>query len=657
MKKKTLSIALALIMALSVLPIGALAETSDETPEITVMEDGDVQTAEHPTDDADNSDASNPDATPADGAAQTEDAQPTPTEPAAENENALTNCATLSSAEGVQYATVVEAIEAAETGDVITVFGRIHWGGEATSWSAESLELVGANESASVVLNGAKVRGIDITPPEQDTAPNLTHLGGNLTIQNITLEKSSGMNYIFACGYRLEIGDSVLFKANGSETSGETSDSLVSIFGGSETASVASTELLLRSGDYKNIIGGGLGQDVLGDVSVDAQGAGSAFSIYCGGFMGNVGGNVNLTVGIPAWKVYGGGYLGHVEGNVNVAIEDNVSFMLRGGSQRGHVTGDVSLTVGQNSTIGGEVIGGCDANAESPWKNNPAYGMLSQFVTLPSLTIPIEDCYVGGNTRVAVAGTVSSGVYGSGDQTPVHGNTHVSISGTVNTTPDWFSGVYGGGSGNGGDVLGNTEVIIEETGVVQRVQAGLGICGGTVSGSGNGTTVQGDTHVTVNGTVGNAVLGGAVFGGGLRCKDVKGTAFVTINAPIPKGTVNDDAWAGFGHYQLGIGNVCGVFGGTFNGVMSGNTDVTVTVPMGDSPVYGGSILCNVTGNTKVTMAPGSSADYIMAGCGLACPGGYRELGTGLTGGNATVILQGNASAGTIYGYETIPDGR
>ena len=564
--------------------------------------------------------------------------------------NADGDYAAIRGAEEQTYATVLEAIAAAGDGDTIEITGRIRWGGNGeTEYPGRAVTITGADETASIIMNGADGYG--------DESPNITEFPCGVTFSAISLETSMGVNFFFANGHRLEIGSDATVETNGSVCSLETSGSNIIAVGGSWNHAVDSAELVLNAGSYELVIGGGMGRDVTGNTSVAVGGAARAGDVIGGGYRGDVGGSAQVTIDTSAHKVAGGGYQGHVEGSAAVIINGRTDiYSVTGGCwNAGHVGVDTSVTVTANGkAMGGAVYGGCDNdgnNAPISTGNNHRYSLKAneQMVYPGTRSIPSEESYVGGNTTVTVAGEVASGVYGGGDY-PVKGNTTVTVSGTVGTSPDWYTGVYGSGN-KGGSVGGNTYVEITESGNVLRKLNGLGVCGGIVGGGYSGA-VNGNTTVVINGTVGNAELGGTVFGGGARGGDVRGTANVVVNRPVANAVEQADDWFGFGAYGLGIGRVCGVYGGPFNGAMSGSTNVVVNVDMGNAPVYGGSVVGNVDGDTAVTLNDGAHADLVMAGGGLTCPMGYQEDGTGLVGGSATVTLKGSATANVINGYET-----
>lgn len=623
------------LMLLSLLPISALAEGSSEQPEVVeetvvVEAPGNVEGAE------------------------VEDDQiitdVLPTEGETELLNSAVETAIAERAEGAYiknsettYANVLGAIADATDGDVIELVGRVLWGGDTETDTVldGSVTITSAAEGGALVANGANGR---------DPAPNVTHLVSGVTFKDITIEQSAGVNYLYANGHRFELSN-VEFIFNGSEISGELSSRTWLLFGGSDLRDVESAEMVIGENDGRivSVVGGGFGHNVTGDVNMTVNNVSDDCIVFGGGLQGNVDGKVTLETNCAVFGLRGGSYQGHA-GSVDLAVNGNVStYGVYGGCQLGHVDGDVTVTIGENAVIGSTVHGGCNTDKTNYWSANWRGGL-----QLGSSNITDTDTYVGGNTDVTVDGTVGSVVSGGGSSAMVKGNTHVVVNGTVGTDPDWYTGVYGSGSGKTGGVGGNTYVEIAESGKVLRAVTDLGTCGGVVGG-GYAGTISGDTMVVINGTVGDDILGGTVFGGGARGGDVLGTTNVVMNKAVYDAKEQKDDWFGFGAYGLGIGRVCGVFGGGFNGITSGSTNVEINVDMGAAPIYGGGVISIVEGSTAVTLNNGARADKVVGGSQTVCPMGYQEEGTGLVAGTATVTLKGDAAVSTINGYEQLND--
>ncbi|MEG2679048.1 MAG: LPXTG cell wall anchor domain-containing protein, partial [Oscillospiraceae bacterium] len=564
--------------------------------------------------------------------------------------------ATRSSAEGVQYATVVEAIAAAVTGDVITLHGQVLWGGAAydaiPSTDATAVTILGA-EGASLVPNGANGR--------LDSTPNITYLPCGITFSEIVIEESRGMNFIFANGYPLEITNSVTFEYKGSETSGEIASCAWSVFGGSDLRDVEQASLTLNAGDYRVIAGGGFGKSVAGDVTVSASNVTGTNYVYGGSLWGDVGGNVALAVDAPSLTMmaaYGGCYLGNVGGNVDMRFCADTIFSVYGGGHKGAVTGAVSLTLAAGANVDCPVLGGGSKDGLEPIDSNLYDMYIALKGKLPTREDFAGDCSVG-STSVTMGGSCI-GLFGGGDG-PVMGDTHVTVTGTGTVTAfATMEGVFGGGMNVGADVGGSTYVTIDEGASLPRELKKLSdrepsLWGGMVIGGGRFSKVAGDTHVTLNGKIGSELYGGMVLGGGYTSSsdntpDVGGTAYVTVNAaPYAYTAPGKLDWMQFGSYD-GMDGANGIYGGGFNYVGTNHSQITINTELGAVPVYGGGFLANTTGTAKVILAPGSGADTVYGG------GDYSNMEAGVVA-SSEILVQDGARVGTIYGYETIPDGR
>ena len=180
-----------------------------------------------------------------------------------------------------RYLFAAEAIAAAQAGDTIRIHGTVKWGYDAESWPDGGLTVAGVGENASLVLNGAYA--------SESGESRKNYLGCDMTFNNLTMELKNDMNYIFACGHRLEIGEDVVIKGNGTIDSGSIGSAHLTVVGGSDMEEVDHTELILHAGTYDYIIGGGLTQDVAGntDIYVGSEAKGSPV-IIGGGYRGNV---------------------------------------------------------------------------------------------------------------------------------------------------------------------------------------------------------------------------------------------------------------------------------------------------------------------------------------------------------------------------------
>ena len=564
-----------------------------------------------------------------------------------------------------KYQTVREALAWASDGDTLFVYGRVNWGGNATDgWPAGGVTIRTAPDSSyernAVVLNGAGTHN--------DPYEKLTRLGCGITIRDVRLEVDNSMHFIVAGGHRLEICDDVEIASSGYESSGSNGHHFM-VIGGSDTKSVERTELILSSGRYALVIGGGIGQDVTGNTSVTIGGTAEIEDrVYGGGFQGNVQGDVYVAVGADVkssvvTNYYGGGFSGNVEGNAAIKVDakltKDVYNSVYGGCQRGAVGGSTDVTIGAR----GEaycVYGGCDDDnymVLGRYENSPTgnqYNRAFEYFTISDTMVSQEDTYVSGSTQVTVNGMVNKEVYGGGDSNIVKGDTHVTINGQVGGEVDGGE-VFGGG--NVAAVEGSTYVTIGAEGRVNRVFADSGsrgypgLWGGTVNGGSYNAKVFGDSHIVLNGKVGSPDLGGLVFGSAYNGSSsatgvVAGTSYITVNA-APYACTGDYIWRTWKSYPV-WNSMSGVFGAGFNYQTvreeKNNTKIIINTDMGAVPVYAGGLLANIAGGAEVIVAEGGKVEALYA------RGENSTIENGRIGGAVTVRIQKGGQVGTVYGY-------
>lgn len=492
----------------------------------------------------------------------------------------------------------------------------------------------------------------------------MTNPTTGVTFDNIYLEMSMGINFIFANGHRLVVNSSVIMQSNGSVCSGETSGSNVIAIGGSYQGEVAATNMTLNGGSYEYVIGGGLGQAVTGDVNLTV-GANSG-EILGGGYCGNVGGstyiNANGNVGVLG-GVYGGCYYGDVGGSTNVTVSGIVGVegygAVAGGScYRGSVAGDTNVTI--NGSVGAGVYGGNSSSINNPNPlgpgNNQRYSQKANEQVLYPAAKTMDAGSVGGDTHVTVnaGGVCREAVYGGGSDTPVKGSTYVTISGTVYGDAN-AEGVYGGGAGMGSDVICNTNVTIDATAsipmreVENYIRSGYtSRLGGAVFGGGRFNTVHGNTNVIVNGKVGTEGLGGLVFGGGYGIMStgnatVAGTANVTINvAPY---TYTSDKQLGWVQYNQKFGKQfwgqTGIFGGGMNCDCDATSVININADLNGNPVYGDGLYEWVTDKSTINVNKGGVVYKVWGWYDDEETNGYYKRADG---DYAKVIFTGNTSS-------------
>ena len=568
------------------------------------------------------------------------------------------------------YDTIVKAIDAAKDGDTIYVYGTVLWGGDSTE-STKAVTITSGNKDSQdhVVLNGANKYSFPTNYGNDDT-PNVTNFNCATTLDNIYIETSAGINFMFANGHKLVISSNVTVKSNGSVCSGETSGSNIIAVGGSYQKEVASTDMTLNSGSYEYVIGGGLGQNVTGNASLTT-------GAYCeeilgGGYRADVGGATDVTVNGDVGVlggVYGGCYEGNVSGNTNVKINGTVGTpgrgLVAGGSCfKGSVDGSTNVTIGAKGNVGSGVYGGNSdtANDPNPLRsgNNQRYSQKTNEQVLYPAARTIEKSFVGGDTNVTIenGGICNEAVYGGSVDTPVNGSTFVTVNGTVYGEGN-AEGVYGGGAYVGADIMKDTNVTIGKTASIPmrevnyEYMGGDTRIGGAVFGGGRFCAVKGSSNVTLNGKVGSEGLGGLVFGGGYGAMKtgtatVEGTSNVTVNvAPYSYTIEKSLGWQQYTDAHL-IGNAeanvfcrqTGIFGGGMNSDCDATSVININADLNGNPVYGDGLYEWITGKSTINVNKGGVVDKVWGYYDDEQAGDYYKRAEG---DYANVYFNGNVS--------------
>lgn len=573
----------------------------------------------------------------------------------------LKDVAVINDDVSVTYDTIVKAVDKAKDGDKIKVYGTVLWGGESQE-STKSVTITSGSkeEQGHVVLNGANKYSFPTNHGNDDT-PNVTNFNCATTLDNVYVEKSAGINFLFANGHKLVINSNVTMESNGSLCSGETSGSNMIAVGGSYQKAVASADMTLNAGSYEYVIGGGLGKDVTGSVKL-TTGA-YAEEILGGGYRADIGGGTDVTVngnvGVLG-GVYGGCYEGTVSGSTAVAVNGKIghsgySIVAGGSCYKGAVAGNTSVTIGANGNVGSGVYGGNSGTVNDPNPlgagNNQRYSQKANEQILYPAARTISKSFVGGDTKVTVeaGGVCNEAVYGGGADTPVNGSTHVTINGTVYGEGN-AEGVYGGGAYAGADILGDTNVEIGKTASIPMravnysYMGGDTRIGGAVFGGGRYSAVKGDTNVVLNGKVGSEGLGGLVFGCGYgRPATVEGTANVTVNvAPYSYTNDNKLGWQQYTKAKFGLNNgQTGIFGGGMNSDCDATSVININADLDGNPVFGDGLYEWITGKTTINVNKGGVVYKVWGYYDDEEAGDYYKRADG---DYAKVYFNGNASS-------------
>ncbi|MBE6704016.1 MAG: hypothetical protein E7583_02020 [Ruminococcaceae bacterium] len=150
----------------------------------------------------------------------------------------------------------------------------------------KAAELAGASGTVIVmdktdVAPGDTIPACKITGLSPDAVINVTgwcmRFGGPATIENVTLNACAAWSYILANGNKLVIGDGVTVTAN------EGVNTALSIRGGGEGNQInGSCEVVIKSGVWKNFVGGTRNKDVIGNTHVTIYDGATVASVNVG---------------------------------------------------------------------------------------------------------------------------------------------------------------------------------------------------------------------------------------------------------------------------------------------------------------------------------------------------------------------------------------
>ena len=236
-------------------------------------------------------------------------------------------------------------------------------------------------------------------------------LGDHISFDNMTLTFASGST-LYAGGYKVKIGSGVILT------------NPITVYGGKNGGTVASTDLTLLAGTYSEIYGGSKSGAVTGDTHLTVGGnvnstisefdhSGTNF-VYGGNYGGSIGG-VAYTVftgNAKAHHLYGanrGG--GSITGGTNVTVSGG-SLMNTSGGGRGAHTGNVKLTITGGTMeqvfggcTGGAMTGNVELNVLGGTITRRIYGGCYNEVTRSGLSVTWSSSnYVTGNIVLTIGG-------------------------------------------------------------------------------------------------------------------------------------------------------------------------------------------------------------------------------------------------------------
>lgn len=386
-------------------------------------------------------------------------------------------------------------------------------------------------------------------------------------LENITFYDQTGSKSpeIYAQGYELTVESSVSMDQK------SRANKSVTLYGGSQTKEVTSTNLTILGGSWKNIFGGGKETSVNGDVNLVVGDKVSVDTVYGGGALSKatVNGNVTLTVSGGIYQnLYGGGESAQVTGNVKVDYqygtikafygggmnggasvknidiqlgtygkigeEAKVTNLFRGSGLRAEVIDKVSVSINENAHIleGVQFCAGGYAGNVKATEVLINGGMIETSIYGGGWGETNTNVYgnIQNTTNVIVnAGTINGNVYAGGNNGTVGETASLTIkNGTV------IGNLYGGGDAAGvkssqvnvemadgviytGNIFGGSYNITEQEKDIQKVSAisviSANLDGNIFAGSDTAGNISETAQITVNGT---AQLTGGIFGGGCQ---------------------------------------------------------------------------------------------------------------------------------------------
>ena len=292
------------------------------------------------------------------------------------------------------FQTLDKALTVAEDGATIALQGTV----AIDSWSAHG--------KTATITGGT----LDVTAMSDSV-----NINDSITFQNMTWNAASGAS-VYANGYEVTMGENVSWANE------------ITLFGGGNGTTVASTNLTVLSGVYVTIYGGTRGGYVTGDTNlyvggnvnegIDVLNGPDKYKVFAGGgYDKEIKGSANLTFGENAkaryiyggqiWEstikggtnvtitggevmsVYGGNKGNELKCDANVTITGGTFEQIFGGCEENKVTGNVVLKI-LGGTITRRVYGGCYNNWSLSWKSSHK---VSGSITLE----------IGGNANITLS--------------------------------------------------------------------------------------------------------------------------------------------------------------------------------------------------------------------------------------------------------------
>ena len=477
-----------------------------------------------------------------------------------------------------------------------------------------------------------------------------------------TSSDSHGSNRygLYAGGNKLILGTGISSNSVGTQVSG-----------GSSGSSVESSELVLFSGTYSNVIGGSsvtysegwiwpeyyaysvtdTSVTILGGMVTDSVYGGNGVLFEEGSYSDyqedlQVSTTTVLVAGGKVWDgashdaisgtyqtIVGGSRLGDVATSNTIITGKAKVFAVQGGGRSGSTSSveTANLTISGDACIVYMACGSVTDGNDSEGRAAPV-----------------------GTTNVTIRGSATVGtadhngsVYAGGWDTytnslgPSTNSTHLSISDAC----EIFGSVYGGGfRGTIGTERTGQTVTIEMTGGTIHGSLYGGGKGGAdpISTGHNNSTGRAYINGDVSITVADGTVDGYVYGGG------EGASRLPGDSGGNNGGVDDSAKV-TGNVSIAIGEgatVGGVFGGGKGDIsdpriasVKGNVEMTVHGTVSEGDVFGGGQYASLTGDVDMTIDGATVGGDVYGG----------GMNASVTAASTELIIDGSSIGGSVYG--------
>ncbi len=433
-----------------------------------------------------------------------------------------------------------------------------------------------------------------------DVANDFIKCQADTKFENIGLMFQSRNGYalpngIYGYGHKLIMGQ------------GLTTDGYLTVFGGTRYAedTVASTDVVVYSGNYSMIAGGGYFGSVTGDTSVTMYGGYVTKTIYAG--RGSTSANWETT--------------GTIHGTTFVTIYDmnvdNASFFGIQPTRAGIIDGE-----GHDYAYVTKMYGG----------------------NITKIFGEVHSPYVGIQRKKSLievyGGEVTYGIYGGATDSNMYAGTYALRDGVdINIYGGKISQIFGAGND---DYYNKKYQAMSGT---RKISVMGGEITGNIYGGSNLGTTEGDTIILIE----NATVGGNIYGGGNGNNSFRATVTGNVDITIGKNGVVK-------------GSIFG--GGNQNSIITKNVDITIKENAEVFNIYGSGngSKTSITGDSNIEIISGIIKGNVYGGGELGSVGttniyisGGAISGSVYGGGNnigvttSNITLTNSCSVNGVYG--------